>query len=188
MNTSIVTVERPGVAFAAIERSSQQLPQFVHQSYAWYSRKNRQEAMTYVSALLFVVQQQLPKQELLYQQKVIEVIAKDMAEHTGALVARATGYTSPLYYQPEPIQPPQFQTPMFLYEKRWYQWTYTSIEQYGALIPPQALRAMALLQQAGITPERFWVGDLHEVRPRRSVDPVLCAQYGPWFIAIAEWI
>lgn len=96
--------------------------------------------MTYVSALLFVVQQQLTQQEHLYQQKVMEVIAKDMAEHTGALVEKSTGYTSPLYYQ-QSRSSRQFQTPMFLYEKRWYQWTYTSIEQYGALIPPQAFCA-----------------------------------------------
>jgi hypothetical protein len=188
MPSNLRTIDTPFLAFSEVEKSSHQLPQVIKQGYSWFSQQNQHQALDYLEGLLFLSQQQLIYQEQLYKQQIIEVIAKDMAERTGALVASRTGYNGRIYYQAEPIPATRFETPRFRSDTHGYQWVYTSIECYAALIPPQAVRAMALLQQAGITPGRLWVGDLQEIRMRRSVDPVLCAQFGPWFIAIAEWV
>ncbi len=44
------------------------------------------------------------------------------------------------------------------------------------------------LEQASIVPDGFWVADKVEVvRPRVSLDPILCCNFDRWFVGLAQW-
>lgn len=193
MSNSLVVANNPVVAFAEIE-SSEDLPELVAEGYPWFSGQNRKEAMSYAEAFLILSEQTLTpvgnlwKQRALYKDKIIWWMAKDMAERTSALVQQETGYTGMVYHHEGPISRYETKGPVFTKNNFRYQWVYKPIENYQMMIPPQAVCALWVLEEQGLIPTGLWVGDLHLVVSHKLVDPVLCAQFGSWFVGLAEWV
>ena len=169
------------------------LPQILKSDYRWFNEKNKQEALTHLEGLVTAFQFGLSKQVALYKGKIIDIVAHDMAERTAALIAQQFAFKGLTYLHPKQLSQKTFSVPISKDGSREQKWVYRRIENFGQLVPPQALRTLAYLREAGIVPEGLWVADKKEVihsypaATNRLPDPVLCASFGRWIVALAEW-
>ncbi len=172
------------------------LPQLIQEEYPWFNHGNRQQALQLLQGATIACQHGLTTQLQLYKGELVKVVTKDQADRTAALVSRQMRYKGFCYYHPpaERYLPQTFSVPI---EQRGYgaqqQWIYQRLHDFAKLIPPRALQALTVLDEAGIVPDGYWVADKVEIQPRyslppRSLDPVLCAQFGCWFVGLAEWV
>lgn len=168
----------------------QRLQQLVQESYSWFSNNNRVEAEQCVVAASIAYRMQLPQQLSFYQDKLITLCTKDMADRTCALVQTYLGYPEFRYCYPQRFsqQMRSFTVPIETTRWRELQWVYYRLAEFPQLIPVHALKALTTLDQAGIVPDGFWVADKVEViRPHVSLDPVLCCHFDQWFVGLAQW-
>lgn len=165
--------------------------QLVEDSYGWFSNSNRVEAAQYLQGAHLAYQMELPHQIRHYTDKLVEVYTRDMADRTSALRLGQMGATPFRHYFTDraPVSQRTFTIP--IESKDWrvqLQWVVAPLVQFPQIIPVHALQALAALEQASIVPDGFWVADKVEVvRPRVSLDPILCCNFDRWFVGLAQW-
>jgi len=159
----------------------------------WFAPQNQVEAQPYLQGARIASAYGLQAQIGLYANVLFHIVTRDRAEWTEALVRRQLNYGGPTYCYPEelalPTQPFSVPVPgQSPFEH--YEWVYSPADQFDALIPPRALQAMVLVEEYGAPAQSYWVADKIKVQPawRMSVDPLLFAQYGRFFVSLAEWI
>ncbi len=169
----------------------QTLVDMVEHGYAWYSPRNKQSAQEAVEALGLALQMQLVRQTKLHAEQLFDWVTKDMAEQVYHLAAHQLGYQGEItyrQYQPAPGQIWRELIRTTPYGRQ--EWVFAPLEHFAKLIPLHALRAMQLLNEAGIQPTAYWVADKVETRMTqvRSLDPILCVQFGQWLAGLAFWL
>lgn len=179
-----------------------QLPEIVKDQYAWYTPEHKRVALQYTTALVHSSQMSLPRQVALNAQQVIYFLTKDLAERTHALAHYRMGYKGEITCRQYSIVAGRtFRDPVEITADRRVDWVFDPIEQFAKRIPLDALKAIKRLADARIVPEAYWVADkIETVIPKpvaapvapapisRSVDPILCAQFGNWLVGIAWWL
>jgi hypothetical protein len=173
----------------------QDLFTLVKQAYPWFAKKNQVEAQPYLDAACIARQYGVQQQVILYANMILKIVTRDRAEWTLQVVRRYIGYPGQITARPDdqplPIHPFTVPIPPAQLEKTSgrYQWIYYPIASYSTLIPPAALQALTLVEEYGAPAQAYWVADKVKVQStqRRIVDPILCAQYGRWFVHIFEW-
>lgn len=159
--------------------------------FAWFSEGNRQEALQHVQAAVIAGDHNLMQQLVLHVKEAQMIASRDLADRVQAAVMESLGYRGPRHFYPNPLSDPFIVCDYV--GSTTYEWHYTRIEQFERLIPSQALAALAFLKQAGIDPQAYWVADkfrrasVHRASLQR-IDPILSAQFGPFFVAISEWV
>ena len=166
---------------------------YLERGYNWFSQSNQNNAQQHLRGVCLAKQHELQRQQWLHIQAVYKLVTKDVADRVAQLVAQHCNYRSPLYYHPDHLALPDrsFENPEKIQEGYVsYVWVYQPIQTFAQIIPLHALEAMELLTQNSLTPLAYWVADKLKVQPTRrvSVDPLLCAQYGRWFVGLAHWI
>jgi hypothetical protein len=155
--------------------------------HVWFSEVNRQEAMEHIRAAMIAYEHNLSYQIALHVQEAQTITARDVADRVQNVVAKRFGYRGPRHYYASHGSEPFVVREVDKDHTR-YEWHYMRIEEFERLIPPRALAALAFLEKAGLSPQAYWVADKRRQATQTSVDPILAAQYGPWFVAVAEWI
>jgi len=165
--------------------------------YTWHDKRNQQQAQKILKGALIAHQHQYYQQTHLYKQQLFHLITKDMAAAAQAAIQQhPLSYKNFLYWYPheELTSGWQFTVPIQArgLSQQHFEWLYVPIEKFARRIPLHALEILELLEQRKLTPQAFWVADKVEIRhrglsERRSLDPILCAQYGHWFLGIAQW-
>jgi hypothetical protein len=155
--------------------------------FAWFAEANQQEAFQHVQAAVIAAEQCLARQVTLQIQQAQTIVLRDLADRVQALVQQQAAYRGLRHVYPYPVS-----DSFIVYESdetlTSYEWHYTSIQSFERLIPPRALAALALVEQAGLHPQAYWVADKWRTATRVTLDPILSAQYGPFLVAIAEWL
>jgi hypothetical protein len=160
-------------------------------SYEWFDPANRQEFLSYLRGLIFIRQHGgVGNQLRLYQAKLAERVAKDQVERVAGLVRQTLGYEGLKYHHPEPLPVGGFRVPIICtvthHTVESDYWQFRRLAVASQLVPPSALQAWALLEQAKVLPEALWVAEKRRaMRPLR--DPLLCVSFGRWVVAIAQW-
>lgn len=156
--------------------------------YVWFSDVNRKAVLNLLQGAQVAMRHQWQNQIVQYQEAVIELFNKDRAEHTQWQIAHNTHYSGRCFRH---FKPADFDKARFtIQDSGWntrFNWVYQRIEDFNRLIPPHALRALAVLDEAKIKPQQYWVADKVEMYHTRIIDPILYAQFGFWLVAIAEW-
>lgn len=169
---------------AAVEPDAARLYQ---RGFAWFSEANQQEALQHVQAAVIAAEQSLSRQVILQIQQAQLIVLRDLADRVQALVLQQAGYRGRRHCYRYSVS-----DSFIVYETDETgtncEWHYTRIQNFERLIPPQALAALALVEQAGLHPQAYWVADKRRRATRVNLDPILSAQYGPFFVAIAEWL
>ncbi len=155
-------------AQSALPMISDQLPEPLRQGYQWHNPENERDFAEYLEGLIFSHRHGLDKQVVLYKERVLDILTKDMAQRTQGLVAKGLGYNRDLYYSASGPAQSMFSVPIRRYQQTVIvnnhhtqqldvkeSLVYKPILQFDRMIPPQALRALTLLEGQGITPEAF---------------------------------
>jgi hypothetical protein len=154
--------------------------------FAWFSESNRQEAMQHLQAATIAYHHDLPQQVELHVKRVQTITLLDLTDRVQAVVAKTFGYPGWRHFYPHPVSGP-FVVMEHGGSAR-YEWHYVGIGEFARLIPPKALATLAFLEKVGLTPQAYWVADKRESATSRIIDPILSSQFGPWFVAISEWV
>jgi hypothetical protein len=175
----------------------QQLPTLIEDHFAWFSQENKQTAFEHMEATLLADRLQLWQQVQFNMAELIRYVTKDVAERVCALAAEQSGYRMSCSYHPTVSESAQtFKVPIgSTTSNTRLEWVYERVEHFDKMMMPlRALQAMIMLEDFGLVPPAYWVADKIETQiflspspQRRSLDPVLYAQYGHWFAGIAEW-
>lgn len=171
----------------------QDVLQLIEHSYAWWEQHNKAAMRPYLQAAYLARKHQLLAQYKLNVQQIFKVLTKDAADGVAQLIERQMGYKGPSYYRDDalPLVKHVFTVPIApTHAVDTFEWVYRPIHAFANLMPLRALQAIELLADAGMAPPAYWVADKVKVLPtqRFSVDPLLCAQFGRWFLSIAEWV
>lgn len=214
MNASPRTNTKPPIIFTVVPAMNltaelrdmtvteefERLPEIVKYEHAWYRPQYKWTALEYVEALALATQMSLPRQATINAHQAVHWLTKDMAERTRALAHYRLGYTGEITLRQYSIVAGQpFREPVETTADRRVEWVFDPIEQFAKRIPLDALKAIKRLTEARIVPEAFWVADkIETVIPKpvavpvapisRSVDPILCAQFGNLLVGIAWWL
>jgi len=167
----------------------------IQQAYPWFAKKNQVEAQPYLEGACIAREHGIQQQVWLYANMVLKIVTQDRAEWTLHLVEQQIGYKGELYYRPdhESIPTQQFTVPIppaqTGYTSDRFEWVYIPIGAYATMIPPRALQTLAWVEKQGAPTQAYWVADKVKVQSTRrlKIDPVLCAQYGRWFVSICYW-
>ncbi|MCC6457915.1 MAG: hypothetical protein IT328_23375 [Caldilineaceae bacterium] len=155
--------------------------------FTWFSEANRQEAVRHVQAAAIACDHNLTQQLVLHVRQAQTITLRDLADRVQAVVARKLDYVGPLHFYQHPVSGPFIiRTDDERYSR--YEWHYARIDEFDRLIPPKALATLAYLEKLGLRPQAYWVADKRQQATLRSIDPILSSQFGPWFVAIAEWV
>lgn len=168
-----------------------QVTELLKLTHTWYSLQNEWRAQTAVEALELAAQVQLPVQIKLYTEQVLEWVTKDMAEQAYHLAVHELGYRGEIACRHYNLTPGQRWRELITSTGQHRQeWIFDPVEQFANLMPLHALKAIQLLAQAGMQPTAYWVADKVEtvLARSRSLDPILCAQFGPWVAGLAFWV
>ena len=175
---------------AAVDNEEQFFALF-SRGYNWYSDSNKWEAQNYLQGALVAYQHHFDQQVMLYKDQLISIATKDMAARTRSIVKQLVSCHDFTYYHPDnqPMPDTSFTAPYQTNESgaQRYQWVYGRLETFPRLIPPNALQILARLEKDNMMPQAYWVADKVEIAQRRSLDPILCTQFGRWFVGIAKW-
>jgi hypothetical protein len=173
------------------QEESQQFLEAVAHEYDWYTYPNKRLALKPIEALTIASQMQLALQAKLYAAQVFDLVMKDVAERVHNLAVHKLRYQGEIRYRQYPLVRGQtFRELIKTEAHRRHEWVFDPIERFAKVIPLHALKAIRTLTDEGITPEAYWVADKIETvieRPR-SIDPILCAQFGQWLVGIAMWL
>ena len=189
------------IARGSMPEATERLPHLLEHEFHWFCDENKQAAISLFESLRIAFQHDLPRQIELYQQQLLDSFAQDLAACTQWLVSTQLGYNGPSYTYPRlPLPEEKFWVPIPNGAgSPQYLWVYDRLEDFPKLIPPSALHVLPLLESEGISPQAFWVADLlpyvparfssphRSHSPRQSLDPVLSAQFGRYFVALAYW-
>lgn len=171
--------------------SPSRLSEIVREGYDWFDLQNKLEALEVACGALIAHKHHLERQVILYKKELYDVLTKDMAERAASLMVQETGYRGFDYRRTSdpPYANRDFRVPIAVRRGPPQEWVYRPIDSFTQIVPPAAMHALDFLSRPATAPEAFWVADKVEIRPRTriSLDPVLCAQYGRWFVAVAEW-
>lgn len=184
--TALGTVPHPG-------HEQQDILHLVEHSYAWREQRNKSVMLPYLQAAYLARKHELDGQYKLNVQQVFKALTKDVADGVAKLIDRQMRYKAQFYYRDDalPLVENTFRvliTPTHGPDR--FEWVYQPIHLFANLMPLRALQAIELLTDAGMVAQAYWVADKIKVLPtqRLSVDPLLCAQFGRWFLSIAEWV
>lgn len=168
-----------------------QLPQKLEFDYLWYCLDNKYRALEFMEAFLLAAAMQLTVQATLNREQVISLLTRDMADRFYGMAQERLGYTGSITVQRyDLVTKPTFRVPISTQGNIRVEWVIDQIEKFGQHIPLHALRAMEMFQDAGYTPDAYWVADKVQtvVHTPRSLDPIVLAQFGSWFAGIAMWV
>lgn len=179
-------------SFRYFSNDEEQVSEHFRHGYVWHDKQNQQQAQQILRGALIAHRHQYHRQVSLYKEALFKVVTNDMAVAARAVIQQhPRSYKNFLYYYPdeEPIPEWEFSVPsqtrgLTLHS---YEWCYVPLDQFHDLIPLHALEILEILEQNRLTPQAYWVADEREIVRQISVDPVLCAQYGRWFVGIAQW-
>lgn len=178
----------------------ERLSEIAKREYTWYASEHRSAAAQHVDSLMLAAQMSLSVQVALHAEQVIYWLTTDLAARTYALAHYKLGYNGEITCRPYELVPGQtFREVVVSNAERQVEWVFEPIERFSKVIPLDALKAMKRLADEWIAPEAFWVADKIETvfsRPMalpapsrsRSVDPILCAQFGTWLAGFAMWL
>lgn len=172
----------------------------------WYREEHGQEVTELLGALAIADRQGISSQSQIYRSGIIDLVGKDMAVEAQDVIKERGNYPARVFelpgFGPEVRQHLATQQLFTVPEGRrrhdsytnrtiWKEWRYVPMRTYPKPVPPNSLYRLGVLEDAGLMPEESWVGDL--VRRTTShdtkilIDPRAAAQYGRWFVIIAEW-
>lgn len=177
------------------QNTPEMLPALLEQHFPWFSEENKQVVLEHMEAILLAHRMRLPVQVRTHMSELVNYATKDVAERVAALAVQQLGYQSQCFSYPSAAHQRGRRSTAFRMagESHWWgtprtEWLYEPIERFSQMMPLRALRAMAMLEQSNLVPHAYWVADKVAIRTRLSLDPVLYAQYGPWFVGLAEWL
>jgi hypothetical protein len=187
-----------------------ELPHPIFQGYQWFTPHNERAFLAHLEGFVIAWRHHLPQQVALYKGQMTDTLAKDMAERVTALNKQKLGYGK-LWYD-HGAGPPPAKKP-FEASIDAASWTFHRLEDFAQFVPLPALRALVVLEAHEIVPDSLWVAEKQEIKRRttrkqtttqnqptsqkqptprnlpspKRLDPVLCASFGRYFVALAEW-
>ncbi len=184
-----ITKQDLSIFYSGETTQDNQISDFVEQRYPWNYVQNQAQAMAYQHAFRVALRHGATTQAELYKKQLITLVCKDVAEYSSALITRHTGYVGNLYQHTGNmnVHTAQFYSPPFRRGLQACEWHYMLLNGYPDWIPPHAMVALDVLDQAQVPTQKLWVARLEKQRTPLP-DPLLCVQFGPWFVAIAEWV
>ena len=164
-------------------------------AYHWYSPENKRVFAELLAGLVIAAQHQPlhVHQCSRYTAALEDTITKDLCDRTAAITA-AWGYDGHRWHA---SGEPTLRVNLLVYPDtaesveiedlgKAGQYVYYPLEQYRHQVPPVAMVAMARLEATGMIPDTYNVAVLEQKR-QFVRDPLLCARFGNWLIAIAHW-
>lgn len=165
----------------------QQLECFI-KNYRWCSDTSKNEAQQYLQAALIVYEHDFTNQIRLYKEKLFNLVTGDMAAGAKELIRKIPRSDSSLvYHHPDEQSVPAQRFTVPIKNRTDMEWVYYPINTFPRLMPPHTFEVLKHLEENRFTPQSYWVADLVKRERWISVDPILCAQYGRWFVGIAKW-
>jgi hypothetical protein len=155
--------------------------------FAWFSDTNRQTALQHVQGAVIAAEHQFSQQVALHLQQAQRMVLQDVADRLQAMVLDRFGYRGLRHFNPAPVSD-AFTVVASAEQGVPTEWHYTRLHAYARLIPSQALMTLDYVEQAGLHAQAYWVADMRQPAKRVSLDPILSAQLGPFFVALAEWL
>lgn len=171
---------------AATDPLAIHLQQVVQKTYQWADAKYKTEALEHLQGMAIAYQCGLATQVELYQHKIKELVARDIVMQATTRMPKHNWYGGFIYAHPLErawmLSQPEFVVGLTLPAELATTWRFSRIENFRQLVPPMALHVLAALGQVGLTLDDFWVAE-----KQRSIDPILFAQFGYTFVALAAW-
>ena len=189
-NQNTTIIQQPKVGELVLTGSAlpvevmQEFPPALQNGYEWFNKKNERVFRDLVEGLVIAWQHDLNKQIALYKAQIVDILSKDGADRVAALSSKELQYGKLWYQHPDPA----LKQPIQMRDQN-STWVFHRLVVFSHLVPPSALRALAFLDTHEIVPDELWVAEKKERRrtPRSRPDPILCASFGRYFVALAEW-
>lgn len=176
------------------QKAKSQLSQMLEHHYCWYTSSLKAQALEVMEALILAYEIQLPVQIRLSQEQLINLVTQDMAARFHYMAKEGLGYTGSIQVEPygqfRSHSDRSFRIPITTDRARRTEWVFDSLEEFRRQIPLHALKAITMFRDQGLKPDAYWVADKVQtvIAAPRSLDPILCAQFGHWFAGIAMWL
>lgn len=186
------SVQSMGQSILAIQSGARPvtIAQTIDLDYVWQVPEHKTQAAEFIEALKLAYTMHLPTQVDLNHAAVMSLVTKDMATGFYLNAVRHLGYDGSLKVE----HYPQAQSTVFrvLIERVGNvttEWVIAPANSFSHQIPVHALRAMAAFADAPYQPHAYWVADkIQTITVPQRIDPILLAQFGAWFAAIAWWL
>lgn len=142
-----------------------------------------------MEGLLLAYECQLPIQITLHKTMLIRRLREDLAHHFYSLAQTHLKYGGSI----EVIEYGNHNSQAFRFTDSWGgEWMFYPINQFQKQIPSHALKPILMFRQEKLAPDGYWVADkvqkIQIATTPKSLDPILCAQFGEWFAGIAMWL
>ena len=168
-----------------------QLPKPLSNGYEWFSGENEREFLDHATGWFIAWQHGLKKQFFPYKVKIIEILAKDMADRVTFLGAQELNYGTLWFkhtnYRLQDLEEFSEYHPPVRSISKTRKWRFRHLKDFDKMVPPHALEALVLLDTHQIVPDSLWVAEEETPRQTSRPDPFLCASFGPYVVALAEW-
>lgn len=157
------------------------IPAPIREGYQWQREENRAAAVEQAESIWHSIRFGLKNQITLSTEKMLDSYNKDRVDRVFDLIFQTTQYEGHYFHNTLNTMNQDID--------RAHYWHYSPLFNYKESIPLQALRALSILKDNNITPDRWWIATMERYTTRLpSGDPLLSISFDKWFVSIAYWV